>query len=209
MGWRSVVMLNVRNVTDFVNQYLQSDDWQSWGKHGGRENRWRMQDTQRHGLEGGEWINRPDWWGEWDGNEEQIWRWRGKCWERDRKTQREREREELGSAYVLKLSCETCPRGCECEWLGQQQLENVCMLCELLSHALSLSLSRGSVAMHYWSCWFVCIKRIQGYTDMDVAALQQSYSGSMYTSHFQVLHSQSQHRVNLLSGAWCVSVLKF
>lgn len=66
---------------------------------------------------------------------------------------------------------------------------DACMLCEVLSPALSLSLSRGSVPMHYWSCWLVCMKRLQDYTGMDVAALQKSYLGSMYTSHFQVLHS--------------------
>lgn len=101
-------------------------------------------------VEGGECINGPDWWRKWDGNGGKNRRWRGVVLgERDRKTQREREREELGSAYVLKLSCETCRRGCECECSGQHQLKNVCMLCKLLSRALSLSLRRGSVAMHY------------------------------------------------------------
>lgn len=33
------------------------------------------------------------------------------------------------------------------------------------------------------------LKMLQGYRDTDVAALQKSFSGSMYTSHFQVPRS--------------------
>lgn len=85
-------MLNVSNVTDFVNQYLQSDDWHSWGKHGGRENRCWMQDAQWHTREGGEWINPPDWWRVWMETRGKNRRWRGVVLgERQKDTKREGE----------------------------------------------------------------------------------------------------------------------